>query len=225
LQVAHKYAKKVSSERLRVLTLEKNRGKGGAVRLGVLCARGRHILFADADGATTFSCVRQLETALCSLLGTTKTAVDSFTRLPVSSDARTAIAVGSRAHMERASMAQRSLARTILMLGFHALVRIFGGVHTVHDTQCGFKLFSRRAARLLFPQLHIERWAFDVELLYTAECLRIPIAEVQVEWEEIDGSKIVPVWSWLQMGRDLLLIWARYTFRIWTVEQEPPLDE
>lgn len=70
----------------------------------------------------------------------------------------------------------------------------------------------------LFPKLHIERWAFDVELLYLAEKANIPIKELSVNWTEIAGSKITPVLSWIQMGRDILLIWFRYTFRIWKAD-------
>lgn len=66
--------------------------------------------------------------------------------------------------------------------------------------------------------MHIERWAFDVELLYLAEKAKMPIAEVAVEWHEVDGSKITPVLSWIQMGRDIFLIWFRYTFRIWEAD-------
>ncbi|VDM93616.1 unnamed protein product, partial [Litomosoides sigmodontis] len=117
-------------------------------------------------------------------------------------------------HMEKKSMATRSLARTLLMIGFHLIVYIFT-VRTVHDTQCGFKLFTRGAASKLFPLLHIERWAFDVELLFLAEQFNIPIREVPVTWHEVDGSKIVPVMSWIQMGRDLILIWFRYRIGVW----------
>lgn len=67
----------------------------------------------------------------------------------------------------------------------------------------------------LFPLLHIERWAFDVELLFLAEQFNIPIREVPVTWHEVDGSKIVPVISWIQMGRDLILIWFRYRTGVW----------
>lgn len=117
-------------------------------------------------------------------------------------------------------MAKRSFGRTVLMLGFHFLVWLFC-VRTVHDTQCGFKLFTREAARELFPNLHVERWAFDVELLYLAESLGIPIAEVAVNWTEIEGSKIVPVWTWLQMGMDLMLIWFWYAVGFWKFEAKP----
>lgn len=69
----------------------------------------------------------------------------------------------------------------------------------------------------LFPQIHIERWAFDVELLYIAELFNFSVSETAVEWAEVDGSKITPIISWIQMGRDILLIWFRYSLNIWRV--------
>lgn len=68
-----------------------------------------------------------------------------------------AIVCGSRAHLEQDAVAHRSIFRTILMHGFHALVYTFG-VRTVRDTQCGFKMFTRAAARVLFSNLHVDRW-------------------------------------------------------------------
>lgn len=60
------------------------------------------------------------------------------------------------------------------------MVKHIGGVKDICDTQCGFKLFTREAARMTFSNLHIERWAFDVELLWLAQKQRIPIAEIKV---------------------------------------------
>lgn len=85
--------------------------------------------------------------------------------------------IGSRAHMEGDSVAKRSLLRTILMKGFHLLVVILC-TKNVKDTQCGFKLFTRRSARVLFEVLHLERWSFDTELVYLAEHLDMPLVEV-----------------------------------------------
>lgn len=61
----------------------------------------------------------------------------------------------------------------------------------------------------------MERWAFDAELLFLAERFKYHIAEVPVNWHEVDGSKIIPVFSWLQMGRDLVLIWFQYFTGTW----------
>ena len=58
----------------------------------------------------------------------------------------------------------------------------------------------------MFSNLHIERWAFDVELLYTCEEHGIGLGEVLVQWEEIDGSKLTPLTAAVQMARDLLYL-------------------
>lgn len=100
------------------------------------------------------------------------------------------------------------------MHGFHFLVSSLC-VQTIRDTQCGFKLFNRETARVLFPPLHIERWAFDVELLYLAETLDIPMTEIAVRWQEIQGSKLNVIDASLTMLRELVLIRLCYGFGIW----------
>uniref|UniRef100_A0A2I3N6U9 Dolichyl-phosphate beta-glucosyltransferase n=1 Tax=Papio anubis TaxID=9555 RepID=A0A2I3N6U9_PAPAN len=194
---------KYGSDKVRVITLVKNRGKGGAIRMGIFSSRGEKILMADADGATKFPDVEKLEKGLNDLQPWPN---------------QMAIACGSRAHLEKESIAQRSYFRTLLMYGFHFLVW-FLCVKGIRDTQCGFKLFTREAASQTFSSLHVERWAFDVELLYIAQCFKIPIAEIAVNWTEIEGSKLVPFWSWLQMGKDLLFIRLRYMTGAWRLEQ------
>ncbi|XP_065500003.1 dolichyl-phosphate beta-glucosyltransferase isoform X4 [Caloenas nicobarica] len=169
---------------------------------GVFISRGKKILMADADGATKFADIEKVEEGL-----------ENLQPWPN----QMAISCGSRAHLEKDSIAKRSYFRTLLMYGFHFLVW-FLCVKEIRDTQCGFKLLTREAALRTFSTLHIERWAFDVELLYIAQCLRIPIAEVAVNWTEIEGSKLVPFWSWLQMGRDLLFIRLRYMTGAWQLE-------
>ncbi|KAL0278546.1 UNVERIFIED_CONTAM: hypothetical protein PYX00_000342 [Menopon gallinae] len=210
--VALGYVKKYTANKVRLLELETNRGKGGAVYMGIQCARGAVILFADADGATTFDDLTKLESALELLLK------NDYKINPEVIAEESAIICGSRAHLEKEASAKRSLFRTILMHGFHFLVWLFA-VRSIRDTQCGFKLLTRKAARLCFRSLHIKRWAFDVELLYIAERYNIPIVEIAVRWTEIEGSKLVPFWSWLQMGRDLFLIWFRYTIGAWKLAE------
>lgn len=79
--------------------------------------------------------------------------------------------------MAEDSVASRSLLRTVLMKGFHFLVMLLIS-RNVEDTQCGFKLFSRETARTLFQLLHLEKWSFDVELIFLAESFGMPIVEV-----------------------------------------------
>lgn len=98
-----------------------------------------------------------------------------------------AVAVGSRAHLEKEALAKRSKLRNFLMHGFHFLVTFVAG-HAVADTQCGFKMFTRRAAAVLYTNQRLQRWCFDVELLYLAQTLGVPVREVQVRQGQTDGQ-------------------------------------
>uniref|UniRef100_A0A452VHZ7 ALG5 dolichyl-phosphate beta-glucosyltransferase n=1 Tax=Ursus maritimus TaxID=29073 RepID=A0A452VHZ7_URSMA len=90
-KVAFKYCQKYGSDKVRVITLVKNRGKGGAIRMGIFSSRGEKILMADADGATKFPDVEKLEKGLNDLQPWPE---------------QMAIACGSRAHLEKESIAQ-----------------------------------------------------------------------------------------------------------------------
>lgn len=137
-------------------------------------ARGKYLLFADADGATRFGDLDFLHTSILKLAKSWEDEV---------------IVIGSRAHLEEEATATRSFFRTILMHGFHLLVWLFA-VKKIRDTQCGFKLLTRAAAKKCFALMHVERWAFDVELLFIAQHFKMPIDEIAVIWKEIDGSKV-----------------------------------
>jgi len=212
--VAQRYADKFDT--VRVLALVKNRGKGGAVRLGMQSARGSVLLFADADGATKFCDLEKLDNSMKDILGF------DYESCPDKAAEAQAVVCGSRAHLEAEETAKRSFFRLFLMHGFHFLVWALC-VRGIRDTQCGFKLLTRTSARTIFHALHVERWAFDVEMLYIAQTLNIPVTEIAVNWAEIEGSKIVPFWSWLQMGRDLGLIWLRYKIGAWKIERPKEL--
>jgi len=115
---------------------------------------------------------------------------------------------------------QRKFHRKLLMYGFHFLVSCLC-VKNVRDTQCGFKLFTRKAACLIFRNQHLQRWCFDVELLYLAQKhFGIPIVEVAVNWTEIPGSKIDVFRESFNMGRDMVLVRFLYMFRVWRVKKK-----
>ena len=63
------------------------------------------------------------------------------------------------------------------MYGFHILVKLFCS-NKIRDTQCGFKLFTQQAAKRIFKNLHLDRWAFDIEVIYIAELMNYNILEV-----------------------------------------------
>merc|ERR1712141_315332 len=79
---------------------------------------------------------------------------------------------------------------------------------------------TRETARVTFTSLHIERWAFDVELIKIAEILKIPTSEVSVCWTEIDGSKLDPISASIQMFKDLFFLWLRYFVGVWRIVEK-----
>ncbi|EAY07004.1 glycosyl transferase, group 2 family protein [Trichomonas vaginalis G3] len=189
-----------SHPEIRLLKQPVNMGKGAAVAAGCSHARGQYILMVDADGATKIDEFNELEKKMLQLQQVN----------------REAIVVGSRAHLEGQDKANRTPIRKFLGLSFHLLI-LLSGVRGINDTQCGFKLFSREASRYLFPNQHIERWCFDPELLVIGRKRKMQIAEVPVEWNEIEGSKM-KVTSMIKMAIDLLRIALFHGMGIWTVK-------
>jgi dolichyl-phosphate beta-glucosyltransferase len=115
-----------------------------------------NLLFADADNATDIRCLDAVLQALDtgSMLGQ-------------------GFVVGSRNHhslqtVRKVRLTQRSKLRDTLNWGFMLFVKTLCSTN-LNDTQCGFKIFTRRAAQRLFPVMHLERYAFDVELIYLAK--------------------------------------------------------
>lgn len=175
---------------VQVLCLPNNEGKGAAVKAGMLHARGEKLLMVDADGATEISDLEKLMS-------------------------KGEVVFGSRAHLEKSEgVAKRSKLRNFLMRGFHLCVGLFVGSE-IRDTQCGFKLFSRSAAQLLFPSLHLSRWAFDIELVELCRRLKLPVLEVPVTWHEVDGSKLNVMTASIQMLRDMASVRLCYSLGLW----------
>merc|ERR1712086_891988 len=164
---------------------------------GIQAARGQLIYMADADSAAKMIEFSKLDTCM------KRIETDGY-----------GVAIGSRAHLQDESQAQRKWYRTILMHGFHALVKVVGGVHGVQDTQCGYKLFTRASAREVFSNVHVRRWAFDVEVLRLVQKLEIPLQEVAIVWHDADGSKMT-LKGMINMARDLFRIRYRYTLGHW----------
>jgi dolichyl-phosphate beta-glucosyltransferase len=129
---------------VRILSYPVNSGKGHAVRYGVLRATGDRILFCDADLATP---------------------IEEVERLLAKLDAGYDIAIGSRDVAGSELLKRQSLLREFGGRCFNKLVQLIA-VPGIHDTQCGFKLFSHNAATVVFEQCRIDHFAFDVEVLY-----------------------------------------------------------
>ncbi|KIW26849.1 uncharacterized protein PV07_06651 [Cladophialophora immunda] len=194
---------KIPPGSIRMVSLEENRGKGGAVTHGMRHARGQYVVFADADGASKFPDLEKL-VRVC------REIEDAEGR---------AIAVGSRAHLvDSEAVVKRSKLRNFLMRCFHMLLWVMTPPATarIKDTQCGFKLFSRPTLPYIVPHMHMEGWIFDVEMLMLAEFADIPVAEVAVGWREVTGSKLNLVRDSLGMAWGLAILrfcWGTGIFR------------
>lgn len=173
------YVQGVAAEdpRIRLVQQPGNQGKGNAVKRGVLEARGRYVLFTDADGATPIA---------------------ELDRLIAAVGERAEIAIGSRRLVSAEAERERTGLRELMGRVFYSVVN-FLAVPGIRDTQCGFKLFRTDVARELFRGLNEAGWAFDVELLYRAQLFGYGIAEVPVNWHEVAGSKVNPLKDALKM--------------------------
>ncbi|KAJ3900764.1 Alg5-prov protein [Lentinula edodes] len=191
---------------IKVVNMELNQGKGAAVRHGMLHSGGQQLLMVDADGASRFQDLERLWEGMDEITG--------------GDDAGEGVVVGSRAHMVKTeAVVKRSFIRNMLMRCLHTLLLVVGVGH-IRDTQCGFKLFSRPAARKMFPYQHLPSWMFDVELLLLAKAQNIPVREVDVQWHEVGGSKLNVVKASLGMLRDLGVIRGNMLLGRWGVGKE-----
>lgn len=204
---------------LRVVNLEKNRGKGGAVTHGFRHVRGEYIVFADADGASRFS-------DLGRLIEGCEDVVDASNR---------GVAIGSRGHLVGSdAVVKRSALRNFLMKSFHFVLMILTPPATsrIRDTQCGFKLFSRAALPHIIPYMHMEGWIFDIEMLMLAESAPptpvvasdgtvigaapgIRVAEVPIDWHEVDGSKMSLIRDSINMALGLAILRGSWMFGVY----------
>jgi dolichyl-phosphate beta-glucosyltransferase len=159
-----------------------NRGKGYAVRTGMLEAEGDLILFCDADIATP-----QEETE--KLLAHMHEGAD--------------IAIGSRPLKESRLEVHQPLYRELLGRSFNMAVQMLA-IRGISDTQCGFKMFTRGAARSVFSRCKLDGFSFDFETLMIARDLGYRIDEVPIRWRHQDGSKVVLLRDGPRMLSDLV---------------------
>jgi dolichyl-phosphate beta-glucosyltransferase len=167
---------------LRCLPQAATHGKGAALQLGMLAAKGDTRLFTDADLSTPMAFLPQMRDRL---------------------DARTQVVIASR-HAPGARIARDQPRRRQLMGHvYRLLVRVLV-LPGIHDTQCGFKLFTAQAAETCFGPLRTQGFGVDAELLLRARHQGWQIAEVPVVWHHVDASKISSMRDSLAMLRDLL---------------------
>ncbi len=153
---------------LKVLELDRNHGKGYAVKQGFFAASGEIVLFLDADGSTA---PQEIERHLHWF-------EQGFDMV-----------IGSRVITDGKSQVKALAYRKWMGSVFNFLVSSML-IQGIKDTQCGFKMFRASTIPSLFGDLHLEGFGFDLEVLYLAQKMNFRIKEVAVNWAHVEGSKV-----------------------------------
>ena len=171
--------------RITILGSAERGGKGKGVRNGITAARGQTIGFIDADYKTP---VEEIE----KILPWFKDGFD--------------LVIGSRgmsdSQIEKAQKLYRQIGSRVFAFG----MRTVTGVRSIADTQCGFKFFTRRAARDIFSRQRIDGYMFDVEILRLAQSLNYRIKEVGIRWRDDGDSRLDLVAGNWRNAKDILKI-------------------
>jgi glycosyltransferase involved in cell wall biosynthesis len=173
-----------TSPHIRLIQNHGNRGKGYSLRRGVEAALGEIILLTDADLSVPMREAHKL--------------LDAIER---GAD----VAIGSRGVTNNGGRVEAPWHRKVCSAGFRMVVRSVLGLR-FEDTQCGFKAFRRKAARMVFSRQRIERWGFDPEVLMLSDRFCYVVAEVGVEAIHDNRSKLNLVSDSWQMFMEVLKI-------------------
>jgi len=173
---------------LKLLKLDRNHGKGYAVKQGLLAAQGRTALFMDADGSTPAT---EIETNL-------KYILEGYD-----------IVIGSRVLHDLSSEVTAKFYRKAMGWVFNFLVSTFL-IKDIKDTQCGFKMFRREVIRPLWEKVQLEGFGFDLEVLFLAQRMNYRIKETAVNWKHVDHSKVDVIKDSCRMLANIFEIRSRY---------------
>jgi len=181
---------------VQVIKNAKNKGKGGVVQQGMLLAKGKWRLFMDADGATP---------------------IDEVAKMLAMTDSYEVI-IGSRYLHPGSIKIKQPLRRRILSRAVNLVIQL-AFLRGVRDTQCGFKLFSAKAAEDIFPRQEVNGWLFDVEIMTIARQLGYVIKEVPVDWYDAKESKLRAWRTAFRTLRELAAIYKRVRQGVYTAEK------
>lgn len=170
--------------RIQVIDNQVHRGKGFAVKSGMLKAKGDLVIFMDADLSTPLAEVFSF--------------LAHFMQNP-----ETDVIIGSRAEAKSKVMKKQTWLRRNMGRGFNKFVKLFG-VSGIQDTQCGFKGFRAKPAREVFSRQTLDGFAFDVEILMLAQNMGYKIDILPVRWVNSEDSKVRILIDPLKMLIDLL---------------------
>lgn len=169
---------------VRILTYHYNRGKGFAIKHGMLASRGAYTLMMDADMSTPLTEVKRLQTGV--------------------KNGR-AVIIGTRKSRVVRVEKEQPLVRVMLGRVFTRLSQVILSTY-VSDFTCGFKLFRRDARRAIFARSHIERWGYDSEIMFLAVRLGYKPLEVAVRWRNDERSRVHIIQDAARSLRELFLI-------------------
>jgi dolichyl-phosphate beta-glucosyltransferase len=169
----------------RLISYQPNRGKGYAVRTGVLAAAGTYVVFLDADLSTPPDEI-----------------ANALRILKEGSD----MVIGSRALPDSKIETKPPLVRRLGTAFFNLVKHLMVGLWQYSDTQCGFKAYRQSRVKPLYEQAVIDRFMFDVEILYLAEKKHITVQEMPVRWADAAGSKVRILEGFVNMFKDLMRI-------------------
>ena len=176
-EAAKKYHDRIPN--LKVIEGKVNKGKGGAVQEGIMHASGDYILFADADNSTP---IEQTDKLL--------KYVNKYE-----------VVIGSR-YCEGGKLAiPQSLTRRLGSRVLNLIIQSIA-ISGIRDTQCGFKLFERKAAEQIFSRQTIFGFSFDIEILAIARRLGYNIKEAGITWYDDPHSTVSPIKDGLRMVID-----------------------
>jgi dolichyl-phosphate beta-glucosyltransferase len=167
----------------RVLRLDRNRGKGAAVRAGMLAARGEAVAFVDAD------------------LSAGVEDVDRSLRVIEREEAD--VVLSSRAHRSSTIAVPQPMLRQASGKIFNLVLRLIG-LTSISDTQCGLKAFTREMAHKVFSELTTTGFSFDVEVIYRAVQQGARIVELPIVWRHVEASRVRPVRDGFEMLREVV---------------------
>ncbi|MCX6810796.1 MAG: glycosyltransferase family 2 protein [Candidatus Berkelbacteria bacterium] len=177
LGVAEKYRDRIKG--LKIIDRKENKGKGYTVKQGILEAKGKYILFTDADNATP---------------------IDQVDKLLKYKD-EYPVVIGSRYITSGKLAIPQSFVRKTGGRFLNLIIRMLA-VGGIRDTQCGFKMFKHNVAKEIFKRMTFERFSFDIEVLAIARLHKYKIKEVGITWYDDPHSTVSPIKDGFKMIRD-----------------------
>lgn len=176
---------KTTFPNLHIMGIHRNRGKGYAVKKGLLSAQGKVCGFLDADGSVQ---PQEIEKNIHYILD------DGYD-----------IFIGSRAKLAHEQIIEAKWYRILIGTVFNFFLNSFL-FKEFRDTQCGFKLFRREVIEPLFSRSYLQGFGFDIEILYLAHKIGYKVKEGPVSWHHVDGSKINLVTDSISMFFNILQV-------------------